>query len=92
MYGVRMTTDTTITNQTDVEVELHELLDWGSTYEYFENLLSDKIADAINGGLEVEGIDLDDPDSLTLIMPTDYEITSVPRPNVVMFSVTWEAR
>jgi len=76
--------------QTDVEVELHEILNFGQTYEYFVDLLRDKVIEAVEGGNDPGDLDLDDPDYGTTIYTTDYAMTSVPHPNVVMFSVSWE--
>lgn len=89
-YSVDMTT----TYETDVEVELHELLDWGRQYEGFCDLLRDKVSDFVeSGGAEEALAALDeharDDEIVTLILTDEYRITGNPRPNVVMFSVTW---
>lgn len=77
--------------QTDVEVELHELIDWGHAYETFSDMLRDKIMDVVEGGAaQVDGLDLDDPDYGSTVFVVDYRITSVTGPNTVMFAVTWE--
>jgi hypothetical protein len=85
-----MSTDQIVFHETDVEVELHELLDWAHDNEAFVDLLRDKIVEHIEGGENYEGIDPADPDYPTTVFVNEYSITSNPRPNVVQFTVTWE--
>jgi hypothetical protein len=68
----------------DVEVELHELLEWHHLYERFDELLVDKVTEDAYPDLDY---DADDPPDMTI---SEYAITSVGRPNCITFSVKYE--
>jgi hypothetical protein len=67
----------------DVEVELHELLDWGHEYEAFVDLLRDKL------NLDGSAVGVSDDTEYERCMVQEYAITGVPRPNVVTFTVRY---
>jgi hypothetical protein len=68
----------------EVEVELHELLDWHRVHEHFIEVLVDHISEDILGW----DPDVDDSDPPEVLI-SEYAITSVSHPNCVIFSVKY---
>jgi len=63
---------------TDVEVELHEILNFGHEYEYFVDLLVDKVIDK-------DGVNNED----AALCIHEYALVSVSSPNVGVFRCRW---
>ena len=67
---------------TTIEVTLNEMLDWSHQYEYFSDLIRDRVAE------QVPGMDYDEVADRVLV--TGYILAACHTPNVGVFEVAYE--
>ena len=66
---------------TTVDVSVQEMFDFGHEYEYFVDLLRDKISEVVNMD--------DESGSFFDMMVHSYAAVAIAEPNVIKFDVEW---